>query len=308
MQDGAKPAGRGFFRTTLSVCSGTDEFQQIAKTPFSRTLLHFTAIALLASVAFMAMRAPSIMRTTSKYCGALHSYFGGVRFDSKGLFPLKDEDKPRKLKLGSTRIDYIPDAKTEYAIDDSGAANGIIWIPNSLYVWSKTGSEFQYYPLLSGFVRMQKQKGTTSKLENILRLARADSFDASIYQGKDSFDFTEARLSIFLLVALLHFAAMLFNIVFSIPLYALIILSISTIFGSQLLDGIKTLNFLSVILYSSFPAIIIGTIYSGLSLPLLDFKTVCFVGFSIYSFVVINSLQKKLNPKKQDEDYDDDIF
>ncbi len=299
----------GLIRTTIAICSGTGIFSQIVEFPFSRTIRHFLSLALLASCAYMTMRGPPLMKTTFKYCKALHQYFGGVRFESGGLFPIKNENEAKKIIIGRTRIDYIPNKQTVYSMEDSSATNGIIWMPNSLYFWFKSGTEYQYFPLLSGFKQMQSSKGVTSKLEVVLNSAKNDRFDASIYKTKESLNFSEAKFLIFFILFAIYFAGILLNILFSIPLYAMIILIIFNIFGNRILDKIKFLKFFSVILYASFPAIIIGTIYGGLSLPFLDFKTVCFMIFSIYTFIVINSLQNKLNPSNEKDDtYDDDIF
>ena len=106
----------------------------------------------------------------------------------------------------------------------------------------------------------------------------------------------------------IYFAGILLNIIFSISLYSMIIFSIFSFFGNKLLEHIKPFNFLSVIIYSSFPGLIIATIYSGLGLPFLDFQTVCFICFSVYMMFVINRLQNNLLPVKGKEDEDDDYF
>ncbi|HPN84866.1 MAG TPA: hypothetical protein PK821_05960 [Victivallales bacterium] len=299
----------GFLETTLGVCSGTDVFSRISKFPFSRTISHFLILSVLCSCIYVLIKAPPLMKTSFAYCDALYRCFGGIKFDSKGMLPIREEAVPKKIKLGKTKVDYIPDKLTEHKIEDSGAINGVIWMPDSLYFWVKKDSKYEYFPLLSGLAKMQSSKGSSRKLESVLDTARKDSFDVSIYQDKEYFDFSEAKIPIFLLVLIIHFGGIIFDIIFSIPLYAVMILTVSSVFGSQILEKIKALNFLSIIIYSSFPAIIIATLYSGLSLPFLDFKTVCFICFSIYTFVVINSLQKKLNPSKEEEDdSDDEIF
>ena len=299
----------GFIKTTLGICSGTEIFSKFISTSPTRSLTHFIIIAFLAATAYVALKSPSVFESAISYCDALDKYFGGVSFSDDGVTPLTSPEASRTVKIRKMKIDYIPSPEMSYKIHDEGAARGLIWLPRTLYFWVKMDSGYQYVPILSSSKSINSTKFSAASLDTILDLTRNDNFTHSSYGVRQSFSFSEAKLAIFLITLGIYFVGMLFNTLISIPIYSLMILAIFSLFGNRILKKVKSANFFSIILYSSFPVIIISTIYVSLSLPFFDFKTLAFSSLIIYSFVVINSLQNKLYPKKQeDENYDDDIF
>jgi len=251
---------------------------------------------------------PIIFNSTTKYCQILDKYFGGIKISPDGLLPLKNPQEDKSVKLGKLKIDYITGEGSTPQLNDAGALKGIIWLPNSLFFWIKTPSGYQYFPILSASTKIKTTNTSVSRLDSILKIAKENNVpeDKSYKKISQAFKFSETRTVVLFTIIIIYFVLFLFNIILFVPIYALMILLIFTFFGSDILKKIKAATFFSLLLYMSFPGIIIATLYSALSLPLLDFKTIVFSALIIYSFFVINSIQKKLYPQKQDDDYDDD--
>ncbi|HOK04756.1 MAG TPA: hypothetical protein P5270_02545 [Victivallales bacterium] len=297
-----------FIPIVMKVCSTTEVFFDLLNTSFRRAIFHFILLSICASIFFVSVRVPTISNSATKYCQILDRYFGGIRISPEGLFPIKNPQENKSVILGKLKIDYISEDAPTLELSDAGALKGIIWLPNSLYFWIKTPLGYQYFPILSSTTKIKTTNSPVSKLDTIVKIAKKENiFPAKSYKNiSEAFKFSDTKTIILLTTIIIYFIFFLFNIIFSVPLYALMILLIFTFFGSELLKKIKASTFFSLLLYMSFPGIIIATLYSALSLPLLEFRTIVFSALIIYSFFVINSIQKKLYPQKQDDDYDDD--
>lgn len=299
----------GFFQTILGICSGTEIFSKLTKTAPIRAIFHFIILALIATSTYTAIKAPQVLKSAVTYCTAFDKYFGGIKFSKDGLTPLSSPEKSRTIKIKNLKIDYIPSPDINAEIRNDGAKNGIIWLPKALYFWINSESGYQYVPILSSSKNINTSKLNTASLNTILDIAKKDNFEPAAYNISQSLSFSDMKPVIFLTTLALYFIGMFFNMFISIPLYSLMLLAIFSLFGNRILEKIKTANFFSIILYSSFPGIIIATLYTALSLPLFDFKTLAFTSLIIYAVLTVNSLQKKLfSHKQEDQDYDDDIF
>ncbi|MFA6294103.1 MAG: hypothetical protein WC637_20100 [Victivallales bacterium] len=299
----------GFFRTLISVCSGTDVFIQLMKASCARAIFHFLLLCILCSSAAVALQYTPYDKMIKKYCGILYKEFGEVRFSPEGIFPQLNPDRARYQRIDENRIDYIPDRRDSALFNpsDSISERGVLWMPDSVVLWVKSGPDYYAMPLYFSFTNIPKrEKFTGNPGEKIVAYAEKYSFPADKFKGQPPVNFLSIQGAMLFAMLLLVFANIFLSILFFMPVFSIFFAMVFFFTGKQdLPDGITFTNLLTIAIYASFPGIIIATLYYGLNLPFVDFQTVCLTGFLIYLLVVLNSLKKLKKPDPRAEGYGD---
>lgn len=300
----------GFFKTVFSVCSGTEVFFQLMKASCGRAVFHFLILCIFCSSAAVAMQYAPYNKLIKKYCGVLYREFGEVSFSQKGIRPMLNPETARFQRIDENRIDYIPDMKAAAGFDpsDSISARGVLWMPNSVVLWVKAGTDYYVMPLFFSLTNMPKrEKFTENPGEKIIAYAENNSFRTGKFTGQPPINFLDIQSTMLLVMLILVFGNIFLTISFFIPMFSIFFAMLFFFTGKQELpDEIKFTNLLTIAIYASFPGMIIATLYYGLNLPLVDFQTVCLTGFLIYLIVVLNKLKKLKKPDPREERYDND--
>lgn len=302
----------GFFRTVISICSGTEVFLTLMKTSCGRAIFHLLLLCIFCSTAAVLMQYATYDKLIKKYCGALYKEFGEAEFSPKGIFPKIEPEKARFLRINENRIDYIPDPKEPSVFNpsDSISERGVLWMPNSVVIWAKSSADYYAMPLFFSMNNIpNREKFTDNPGEKIIAFAEKYSFKTDKFDGQPSINFLNIKGAMLSVMLILVFGGIFLTISFFIPLFSIFFAMVFFFTGKQELpDEIKFTNLLTIALYASFPGVLVATLYYGLSLPFVDFQTVCLTGFLIYLIVVLNRLKKIKTPDPREERYDDGEF
>jgi hypothetical protein len=298
----------GFFKIVFSICSGTDIFLQLMKASCGRAIFHFLLICMFCSFAAVAMQYTPYDKMIRKYCGVLYKEFGEVRFSQDGIMPSLGPDKARFQRIDENRIDYIPDREdlSLFNPEDSISERGVLWMPDSVVLWVKSGADYYAMPLFFSLANMpQREKFTGNPAGKIIAYAEKNAFPAGKYNGQTPVNFLDIQAAVLIVMLILVFWNIFLSTLFFISLFSIFFAMLFFFTGKQELpDEVKFTNLLTIAIYASFPGMIIATLYYGLNLPFVDFQTVCLMGFLIYLMVVLNRLKKLKKPDPREERYD----
>ena len=292
----------------FSVCSGTEVFLQLMKLSCGRAIFHFLLLCIFCSSAAVIMQYTPYDKLIRKYCGVLYKEFGELSFSSKGILPSLNPEKARFQRIDENRIDYIPDRNDSsfFNPSDSISERGVLWMPDSVVLWVKSGADYYAMPLFFSFTNMPKrEKFTENPGEKIFAYAEKNSFQAGKFSDLPSVNFLNIQGTMLTVMLILVFGNIFLSILFFIPMFSIFFAMVFFFTGKQdLPDEVKFTNLLAIAIYASFPGTIIATLYYGLNLPFLDFQTVCLTGFLIYLIVVLNRLKRLKKPDPREERYD----
>ncbi|HBC87900.1 MAG TPA: hypothetical protein DCZ94_13175 [Lentisphaeria bacterium] len=302
-----------FIRTVFSICSGTEVFILLLKSSCRKAIFYLLLLSFLCAALAVLMQSFPARKIIEKYCKALYSQFGEARFTEKGLMPSLEPGKARFMRLEENRVDYMPDkgGAAIFKPDDGISSRGILWLPTSVVLWVKSNSEFYVFPLFFSLSKIPERERIVDKPgDKIIAYAEKNSFEPSKYSGDSPLNFSRMHMSLLVVMLTLVFINIFITILFFIPTSALFFSIVFFLTGKgDMPDEITFASLFTIAVYSSFPGIIIATIYYGLNLPFLDFQTVCLICFLIYLMAVLNKI-KRINKPEPEEDagYDDDDF
>jgi hypothetical protein len=279
------------------------------KAPCGRAIFHFLLLCILCSSAAVAMQYSPYHKLIGKYCVALDREFGEVSFSQKGILPSLNPEKTRFLRIDENKIDYVPDRNDLSALNlaDSISERGVLWMPDSVVLWVKAGTDYFAMPLFFSLSNIPKREMFTENPdEKIIAYAEKNAFKADKFSGQLPVNFLNIQGTLLAVMLILVFGHILFSILLFVPMFSIFFAIVFLISGKQELpDEVKFTNLLSITFYASFPGMIIATLYYGLKLPFVDFQTVCLTCFLIYLIVVLNRLKKIRKPDPREERYDD---
>jgi hypothetical protein len=299
----------GFFKTVFSVCSGTEVFLQLMKVSCGRAIFHFLLLCLFCAAGAVVMQYTPYNDMIRRYCGVLYKEFGEARFSSSGIRPAVNPEKARFQRINENRIDYIPDKKDSSIFNpsDNISERGVLWMPNSVVLWVKAGTDYYAIPLFFSLTNMPtREKFSENPGEKIIAYAERNSFQAGKYSGQAPINFLNIQGTMLAVMLFLVFGNIFLSILLFIPTFSIFFSMVFFFTGKQdLPDEVTFTNLLAIAIYASFPGMIIATLYYGLNLPFVDFQTVCLTAFLIYLIVVLNRLKKLKNPETREERFDD---
>ena len=303
---------KGFVKTFIGVCSGTEIFPELAEFPLLKAIGHLILLALVCAAANIATRYHPFNVEFEKACVALQNKFGGLRYTSKGVVPEKEPDKPATLAFDDFRVDYFPNQKDlNHFKPDDDCDGGFVWTPRSIIYWRLIANEpTPLLPLLvPTTLKGDSLTDQTTFFWDSLRNSPNDSslkHFAKLYQvpksqpiTNDSSYFRDFRSNIFagvplklpILYILLLGAEILINALLISPLYILVFTLFSSTLGKSEMLGMKFSQLFVVGLYTGMPGTVIATLYTLLELPYLDYQSVFLMAYVIYSFPVFSRLR-----------------
>ncbi len=318
-----------FLRTVFSVCSGVSAMPELMKRSPWRALLHLAVMCAVLAFAASTARCFLIDGRIGFCLSQLQEYFGGINVSFKGILPENNPDVPRVFILTKQmRLDYLTagSLKSLDRFGDWEQQYGIFWTPGGFYFWMRPDGDPEScllfeLPCPQAFnLKIGDSAGPFGtpvyqrvRAENLRTELHRLGFSRLRYPGYSSgASITFAELEPEILFAL--WAMFFFSLAFG-----MFLLSLMTVFifaGAQQLwrpkgqDKPTFANTLTIMLYSTFPALIISLIFWTFMLPFPGFQTVFFIVFFIYHLAAFRKVRRTLYPPpppdpRRDDDSDD---
>jgi hypothetical protein len=304
---------KGFFKTVISVCSGTEDFPVLIQQPLPVTLLNILLLTFFCALFNIAAGFYPFYKSYVETTGLLKKKFGRIEFTEKGIVPEKDRDRPGTvINEDLFRIDYYPDSGSAAKYNPGRIYHmGIFWTPETVLFWMRIMNDSKrmiVIPLLvpvkhtaSPEEIMKYFKASESSEEINLIEASAKFYkimpdEFSSFGSVEFLDFTTnivmfIPMTIPVLYALYLYFFIFYNIIFSSMLYLIFFASFAYFFGKG--GGMKLTfsELFKAAVYTAFPGFIIATVYTALDLPYLDFQTIFLISYFIYYFPVFTRLK-----------------
>jgi hypothetical protein len=304
---------KGFFKTIISVCSGTEEFPALIQQPFPVTLLNIILLTSFCALFNVAIGLYPFYKSYIETTTLLKEKFGKIEFTKQGIVPEKHKkEKGTVINDDLFRIDYFPKTiSAEKYHPDKIYHMGIYWSPENILFWmriSLSNDRMLVIPLLipikhaAAPEEIMKYFNASKNSEDINLIGASAKFYKVQPDEFSSFgakDFSDFKTNIFMFIpitiptlyALYLFFFIVFNIIFSGMLYLIFFAAFAYFFSRG--GGMKLTfsELFKTAVYTAVPGFIIATLYSGLNLPYLDFQTVFLISYFIYYFPVFARLK-----------------
>ncbi len=306
----------GFFSTVFQVCSGTTVFIQLMERRFLRALFHFfllvILLALILATAHSCIYAPSIRNI----CNNLFEQIGGLRFSNvEGVRTVKTPlEKKSYLLNDRLRFDYCPgDTLKEEEIQKWNTPFGVLCLDRGFLFWAEN------------YADTGKGKFLVIPMAMDFRQAREETFQSGL-SGKELREYAESRftlkkgqtlslpervesatgLSDQLIVALwLVIFSGSFLGMFGLGFLMIFFFGVMQHFWSGLDERKLTFSqILVVLIYTSFPPMLIAALYSFFMIPVLSPQMMFFIAFFIYYIAVFRKIRNSLNPPRDPDTND----
>ena len=309
----------GFWKTLFQVCSGTEVFLKLLDCRPGKALLHF--LLLLCLLAFVLAWGHSCMAVPKirTVCGSLFQETGSFRFvPEKGIRTTRNAEKKQSYLLDDQlRFDYYPGSSlTEADIKNWTTPFGLIVMDNGMVFWAENYAEPSSGKYLAAPFLLDQN------------LVKAETFHAGL-SGKELYGFLKEKLEqkpgqkiSFLLqeadrkLVTDYLISCLSVMIFLAAWIGMLLLSVAGVFFFCMMQFLwfaaverhPTLRQILVILiYLTFPALIIAGLYSFFMIPQISPQTVFFTAYLIYYMVIFRKIRLKLNPPGKPEISDDDF-
>ncbi len=281
----------------IGTCRGTAVFQRLRHQKVFRTLWQLAVLAAvlggLSTWGVMSRLTPELMRVGS----TLKREFGGLQISEAGLRPMLEPERSRSVELpAGGRLFYYADPTARPESEQLAAQRyNVLWYPGCLLsvlnsegrtlvsVWRPGHAGGVPQPVAAGELNELIERelegasirrwpealsGRTFKVETLIHSTR--SFLAlGIWCAYGIYQFLQTVICVSLFVLVFRLAGVGRGPVLS---------------GRELWV---------TAIYTSFPAMMVGTAFVALDLPLLSYETVYVFGFIIYLLVVLRSLEKQ---------------
>ena len=299
----------GFWKTLFRVCSGRDVFLQLLDCRFGRALLHLVFLILLLAFCLAWGHSCRFSPQLRRMTGSLFDEIGSIRFASdKGIRTANHPDSKQSYLLDhNIRFDYYP-GKTLTEADMAGwKGAGIVVMDKGMAVWLEdpagTG-DGQYWimpvPLDRQAVMLpstEAQKGMPRRmiyeyLKTNFELAPGQKMQFSLAEA------TRAAVTEYLgtMYAVFVFFAALFAMVMVVGVTVLFfgfMQLVMSAFGGPKLSvrqiGVE-------LVYLSFPALLIASLYSFFMIPQILPQMVFFAVYLFYYLAVFRKIRLSLDP------------
>ena len=313
-----------FARTVLLIFSGPSAFFPLLENRLWRVFLHFILFCIVLALIGCGISSIEINREKKILVSELGGYFGNLEISRKGVLPEKNANRAKTFLLSSDRrLDYLTkDSLRDLEKIDLWTENmGLIWTECGFFLWKRFPDEkdrFGMMPIPLPFTTDQKDlsgifqlhlvtgSGLRSCLEKKGFLKEGAAYPAEktivlspetigsdIVSGYLIYLFFSIFITLFLLALPTAFFFALFQYIFSGK--APVKLSFPKV--------------LRMMIYTTFPALLLGSVFMLLELPFLSFQMVFFIIFFIYQIVVNGAVQRRLNPPpSRPEDDENDFF
>lgn len=296
-----------FFKALIGTCKGTKVFLGLLSQSLSRALLHLVLLVLFCS-SFITL---CTYYTNSGEINDIFSRFGKLQIGKKGITAEKiNETRSFTIDDNEYRITYLPDTSSGKfpEIDADNVNTGFLWTPTMLASWVKSGPD--KFLLMPFAYRSDMQLSVvsverTSILNYIKRNTSPESklfCDAPELSWDAIKDYCKTSLT-----SIVFFKSM-GGILFQVLLFVMMFSFILNLSGKN--TGAPVLKYKTryvIGIYTSFPPLLIATLFRAFELPFLSFNSVYILCFSIYLIVVFTNLQLTLNSGGRNKIEQEDI-
>ncbi len=301
------PDNMNFFPILAGTCRGTGIFAILThRARTARALLHLASLAFFAALMCATCEWFRLEEKFGRITGFIQEKTGGISVTESGIKPVIEPNKAKYyLVFPDLEFKYTPDIQVQ-ASDinvDTDTTKGIIWTPGIVALWVRNADGlFGFTPVIwatskGTFPKVLYNSMTPVSKESLVnKLSKSGNPNGPFSLRPKNSNIKEMFTPLFVLVAsFLLYIVYFLQIVFQTLFFALIF---SMIFGFTGRRNARTLPFnrlLAIVIYASFPPIIIGSIFSALDLP-IDYQTVFLFCYVCYLMAVMLRVERTLTP------------
>ena len=251
---------------------------------------------------------PRLLRAGRMAADLIGREFGVVTVSARGILPQKSPERPRSVAVPNRiLISYLgqSDASCEPALPENfplGCERGLLWLPDRLGVWARAEDRSYYLNAVSDRMHWREVGSFAGQEMLIPALLKAPPFPLQSL-GNDSFRVSPEGLRAAVELTLMTGVPVSIYVM-SLAQVVLYIAMFSVVFGLMSRGRPRHLTARQVTVlavYAGFPAILLGSLATALSLPWLDFNLVYVLGMTGYLMVVMNRLDRDRQRLRQDK-------
>ena len=307
----------GFWNTLFQVCTGTDVYIRLLDCRLLKALLHLIVLTLLLSFVLAWGHSCREAREIRDISGRLFNETGRMLFlPDTGVRTEKNADKRQSYRLNDQlRFDYYPgQTLTESAVKDWDTPYGVIVMDNGFVFWAENyadGGKGKYLaaPFLLVQNPMQAETVRTGLSGRMLydylkgnlehKPGQRIHFMLPELDGKMTGDYLVSCLGVMIFFAAL--VSILVLCVFTILFFSL--MQQLLYLGSP--NRLSYPRSLVLLIYTTFPALVIASLYSFFMIRQISPQSVFFAIFFVFYLVVFRKIRLFLNPPQNPENSDD---
>lgn len=309
-----------FFRTIITVCSGPSAFPDLISRNPVRAIFHLFLLSVLLAFAVAALQIAAVKEQRAVISAALSDYFGSVVVGEKTVLPAKHEKEQKTFILTrQLRLDYLPDSAVLLkGIGDWRERAGVIWTPRGFLLWSATETEPGKFmlvpmPLPSASLSLAPLMVTPAPLtaEEIEEYVQKNYFSGTAAAAEKttmSIPVTSLTATAFAVYNVFIGFAAFGGLFFTALVASLLFAGAQCIFVPRGENSLKFPRILTLMVYATFPPLILASLISLLLPQFLSFQTLFFILFFIYQLLAYGAVQRKLNPPPPPSDDDEDFY
>ena len=306
-----------FWKTLFLVCTSMDVYVRLLDCRLLKALFHLIALSLLLSVVLAwghsCQEAPVIRGITER----LFNETGRLTFLSEtGVRTERNAEKKQSYRLDNQlRFDYYPGKTlTESAVKDWDTPYGLIVMDNGFVFWAENyadGGKGKY--LVAPFLLVQNPMHAET--------VRTGLSGRMLYDYlKGNLEHKPGRRIHFMLPELDgkltgdYLVSCLGVMIFFGALVSILVLCCFTILFFSLMQQLLYLGLpnrlsyprsLVLLIYTTFPALVIASLYSFFMIRQISPQSVFFAIFFVFYLIVFRKIRLFLNPPQNQEDSDD---
>jgi hypothetical protein len=294
-----------FFPILASTCGGTEGFTMLAKNArAAKAMLHLGALTFFASLLIVSCGWFRLDSKVDRIITFLQERLGGIEIVKSGIRPVNEPEKAKYyLVTPDLEFNYTPKAKV--TAKDLGQSNnvnkGIIWSPGIVAMWLRSGKDqYTYMPFIwapskIAFPEIMNKKDLAAKLTRIG--LPEGPFNMNLKKNQKS------KIDIFKLPVVFYTSGFLYvghyiSILFQTLFFALIFSFIFGFTGRRNLRDMPWNRLFAIVIYASFPAIIVASFFPALDLP-IDYQTVFLFCYVCYLMVALMRVERAIDAETE---------
>ena len=290
-----------FFKALIGTCKGTKIFSDLLSQSLLKSLWHLLLLALFCSFFITLCTYPK----NSQEINDIFSQFGKIQTGKKGIVAEKiNETRSFSVADNEYRITYIPDISKGKLpeIDADNVNSGFLWTPTMLASWVKAGPDkfllmpFAYCSDMQLSVVSVERSSMLTYIKNNTSVKNKIVNEVPELSWATIKDHCKSALTS--IVFFKSFGGILFQVLLFVMMFSFILNLSARGTGAPVLKY-KTRYIIGI--YTSFPPLLIATMFSAFELPFFSFNSIYIISFSIYLIVVYTQLQLSLNADGQNK-------
>ena len=340
----------GFLTTTLRLCAGTQILTEIYASSPARAIWRFFLLTVLCAI-MASVVGTFVQKGTFERTGkALDEEIGAIMISPDRIYFEKAPDTPRRLKLPYVMLEYFPGdtfEREDFNVDRTSDC-GFTILPGGLTSWGAmalNGEDIFFADLLPAsdlFTNLTTGEQPSPNLEmysgpglaETLRrdfmppaakpesagnakadkaAAAAESSDGISDDENKFIRITGAQIAgsaLSVLTAIILISTFVRNL-FQVGLIVLLVSLVQFLRASTLPKGLVYRNVLTIMVYSTFPAMIFATLFDAAGgARYLPFQILFVIIFFVYQLFAFRAVMNKVcpQPERKDDDFNDSDF